>query len=77
MELDGIQVPAAVFCRCHRAVFCVGADRKARRRLGDIVKVAHPADGGWLDVGKERGFCVDKDFCLAVFPHFGCLDFAS
>ena len=46
------ELTAAIFCGCHRAVFGVSADFKARRRLGDVIEVTHPADGGRLHVGE-------------------------
>ena len=73
VELHGVQALVRGFHRRHRAVSGMGDHLEAGRRLGDVVVVAHPADGAGADLLEQQGFGVHKHFGFAVFPFRGTL----
>ena len=70
MELYRIEAVPGSFRCCCRAVCGMRCDFKSGRRLGDVVKVAHPADCGGGNIFKYLGVrLVDEHFCLSILPY--------
>ena len=66
MELNSVQALLGVLCRSYRAVDRVSSDFKAGRCLLNVVVMAHPADGGGLNILEHLAAVVHKDLGLAV-----------
>ena len=66
VELDRVQALFLVLCRSYRAVDRVGSDLEARGCLLNVVVVAHPADGGRLNIREHFAVIVHEHLRLAV-----------
>ena len=77
MELDRVQAFFGILRRCHRAVDGVRRDLEAGSRLLDIVVVAHPADGGGLNIREHLAGIVYEHFRLAVLTLRRAADVAA
>lgn len=66
VELNSVQALLGVLCSSHRAVHGVCGDLEAGGCLLDVVVVAHPADGGGLNILEHLAAVVHKDLGLAV-----------
>ena len=80
MELRRIEAALGVLHRGDRADRREGRDREALRCLGDVVRVAHPADALLAHACKELrclARLIERDFRLAVFARRCRLDLAA
>ena len=67
MELDGIQALLCIFRSGHRAVHRMRRDSEIGCCLLNVVVVAHPADGGGLNIREHLAGIVHEDLRFAVF----------
>ena len=77
MELNRIQIFVRILRCCHRAVRRVSTDRKARRNLGNVIVMAHPADGLRRYLLKKHAVVIHRDLNLTVFPDRRLLHLAA
>lgn len=77
MELNSVQALLGVLCSSHRAVHGVCGDLEAGGCLLDVVVVAHPADGGGLNILEHLAAVVHKDLGLAVLTLRGAADMTA
>ena len=80
MELRRVEAALGVLHRGDRADRREGRDREALRCLGDVVRVAHPADALLAHTGKELrclARLIERDFRLAVLTRRRRLDLAA
>ena len=72
MELHTVDALLGIRHRAERTVLAVRNGRKALRRFGDVIGVAHPHDGFPLHAGAERTARVKGDRHAAILA-LGCL----
>ena len=78
MELDRIQLLCLIFSSCHRTVCRMCCDLEARCNLGNIIKMAHPADCLWGYSRKYfRRFLINQNFCLSILSYICTLNFST
>ena len=77
VELNSVQALLGVLCSSHRAVHGVCGDLEAGGCLLDVVVVAHPADGGGLNILEHLAAVVHKDLGLAVLTLRGAADMTA
>ena len=77
VELNSVQTLLGVLCSSHRAVHGVCGDLEAGGCLLDVVVVAHPADGGGLNILEHLAAVVHKDLGLAVLTLRGAADMTA
>ena len=77
MELNSVQALLGILCSSHRAVHGVCGDLEAGGCLLDVVVVAHPADGGGLNILEHLAAVVHKDLGLAVLTLRGAADMTA
>ena len=71
MELHAVETLFDVFDRGVAAVFGACADAEALGKLRDLDTVAHPVDGGFVHVFKQRAAVTVGQLGLAVFAGLG------
>ena len=67
MELDGVEALFLAFGCCHGAICRRCHCAEARRKLGNVIKMTHPADGMGRYVLEQRGGYVHVNLGLAIF----------
>ena len=61
-----IQTLFYIFCRSYRTYLCMGLNGKARCRFGNIIRMAHPADGLLGNAAKHFSACIHIYFRFSV-----------
>ena len=78
MELHRVKPLVRIFHRRDRAIRSVCRHFEAFRRLGDVVRVAHPADGIWGHILHDQAVRpVDGEVRMTVFADWRLFHFAA